>query len=63
MTRRLNQAIARLRELPETLQDAAADALLLRLDEHIQQELDALRHADRDVDLGAIAQPYGIVAS
>ena len=62
MTRRLDQAIARLRELPETSQDAAAEALLGRLDQQSELEFDALRDADDDPGLATVPQPYGIVA-
>ena len=38
MTRRLREVIDRLRDLPDTVQDAAVEAILRNIDQHYQAE-------------------------
>jgi hypothetical protein len=59
MTRRAKEILDRLRELPDTVQEAAVDAILWNLDQHFQSEQLAI--AEREPDQMPPAAKYGRV--
>lgn len=48
MTKGLVEAIALLREMPDTIQDAAAEVLIRYINEHLRLEAD-FGQSDRDI--------------